>query len=204
MQCPGQDSRYWDGAAIFEYKCPKCGNTLEFFKDDSKRKCKNCGNEVFNPHMDFGCASYCPYAEQCLGNLPPELLAKKQEQLITKAAAEVKRRLGDNFKAIGMAGRVARHAGVLAGEREGSNKAVVVLAAYFQVLAAIEGDGSGTDAGKAISELAGTILKRYGANQGLNDEVCALLQGQESAAPGGHINWQILTEARKLAAQDKG
>jgi DNA-directed RNA polymerase subunit RPC12/RpoP len=195
MQCPGQDSRYWDGAAIFEYKCPKCGSTLEFFKDDSKRKCKNCGNEVFNPHMDFGCASYCPYAEQCLGNLPPELLAKKQEQLITKTAAEVKRLLGDNFRAIGEAGRVARHAEALAEERQGSNKAVVVLAAYFQALDAME---TGT-----LSELAAPILKRHGASQGLNDEVCALLVGQEAATPGGHTNLQILTEARQLAAREK-
>ncbi len=196
MQCPGQDSRYWDGAAIFEYKCPKCGNVLEFFKDDSKRKCKNCGNEVFNPHMDFGCASYCPYAEQCLGNLPPELLAKKQDVLINKTAAEVKGLLSENFKAIGQAGRVARHAEVLAAEQEGSNKAVVVLAAYFEALVV-------ADLHKPIAELAGQIMKRHGANQGLNDEVCAILENKESATPGGHTNSLILTEARKLAAQDE-
>ena len=195
MQCPGQDSRYWDGAAIFEYKCPKCGNVLEFFKDDSKRKCKNCGNEVFNPHMDFGCASYCPYAEQCLGNLPPELLAKKQELLISKTAAEVKGLLGENFKAIGRAGRVARHAEVLAAEQEGSNKAVVVLAAYFEALAT-------ADLPEPITVLAGQIMKRHGANQGLNDEVCAILENKEPAT-GGHTNSLILTEARKLAAQDE-
>ncbi len=196
MQCPGQDSRYWDGAAIFEYKCPKCGNMLEFFKDDSKRKCRKCGNEVFNPHMDFGCASYCPYAEQCLGNLPPELLAKKQELLITKIAAEVKRLLGENFKAIGQACRVARHAEDLAMERDGSNKAVVVLAAYFQALATVDSD-------TPIISVARSALQRYGANQGLCDEVCVLLEGQTPANSTGSVNLHILSEAKKLAAQDR-
>ena len=37
MQCPGQDSRYWDGKDIFDVTCPKCGTNIEFFKDDSSR-----------------------------------------------------------------------------------------------------------------------------------------------------------------------
>jgi hypothetical protein len=146
--------------------------------------------------MDFGCASYCPHAEQCLGNLPPELLAKKQELLITKTAAEVKRLLGENFKAIGRAGRVARHAEALAAEQEGSNNAVVVLAAYFEALAA-------ADLQKPLAEVAGKIMKRHGANQGLNDEVCAILNNHQPTTPGGHTNVQILIEAQKMADQDK-
>ena len=190
MQCPGQDSRYWDGEAIFEYKCPKCGNTLEFFKDDSKRKCKKCGNEVFNPHMDFGCASYCPYAEQCLGNLPPELLAKKQELLITKIAVEIKRHLGKNFKAIGHAGRVARHAEALAETTEGGNKAVVVLAAYFQALVAV-------DSTETAAAMARPILKRHGANQNLSDEICEILSHQGPISQEDCKNVWILHEAQR-------
>lgn len=58
MQCPGQDSRYWDGEAVFEAKCPKCDHIVEFFKDDSTRKCSNCGYKMINPQMDLGCASF--------------------------------------------------------------------------------------------------------------------------------------------------
>jgi hypothetical protein len=43
---------------------------VEFFKDESTRKCKNCGHGIINPKMDFGCAAYCKFAEQCLGELP--------------------------------------------------------------------------------------------------------------------------------------
>ena len=70
MKCPGQDSRYWKPGAIFEVRCPKCGSQVEFFKDDTTRLCKKCGHRFVNPGMDFGCASYCPCAEQCLGDLP--------------------------------------------------------------------------------------------------------------------------------------
>jgi hypothetical protein len=83
-QCPGQDSRYWDGEAVFEAKCPKCDHIVEFFKDDSTRKCSKCGNKMINPNMDLGCASYCPYAEQCLGSMPPELLAKRRNCLLNE------------------------------------------------------------------------------------------------------------------------
>ena len=134
MQCPGQDSRYWTGSAVFETACEKCGHPLEFFKDDSTRVCNNCGHRMLNPKIDFGCASYCPYASQCLGELPPELLKKKQEELVEQVAVAIKQRLGQDFKAIGHAGRVARRAGELAHNREGTNPAVLNIAAYLHTL----------------------------------------------------------------------
>ncbi len=79
MKCPGQDSRYWKPGAIFEVKCPKCGNMIEFFKDDSMRKCSKCGYKMRNPRLDFGCAAYCPYAKQCLGeSFNSKLIVKKE------------------------------------------------------------------------------------------------------------------------------
>ncbi len=93
MQCPGQDNRYWDGEAVFEAPCPHCGNELEFFKDDSQRSCKKCGNRVLNPRIDFGCAAYCPHAEQCLGSMPPELLAKQKNLFKDKVAIAVRKQL---------------------------------------------------------------------------------------------------------------
>ena len=85
MKCPGQDTLYWKPGAIFEAKCPKCGNAVEFFKDDTSRKCDKCGHRFVNPDMDFGCAAYCPYAEQCIGDLPPELIAQKEDLLKDRA-----------------------------------------------------------------------------------------------------------------------
>ena len=65
MKCPGQDTRYWKPGDIFDIKCPVCKSRVEFFKDDSSRACKKCGNTFFNPKKDLGCAEYCEFAEQC-------------------------------------------------------------------------------------------------------------------------------------------
>jgi endogenous inhibitor of DNA gyrase (YacG/DUF329 family) len=53
MKCPGQDTQYWSPSAIFEVDCPKCGQSVEFFKDDTSRKCGNCDHRFVNPNMDF-------------------------------------------------------------------------------------------------------------------------------------------------------
>ena len=66
MRCPGQDTRYWKPGDIFEVSCPGCERKVEFFKDESRRKCR-CGQEVVNPKLDFGCAQWCQFAEQCIG-----------------------------------------------------------------------------------------------------------------------------------------
>ena len=68
FRCPGQDQRYWKPEDIFEVQCVGCGRTLEFFRDEPKLKCKNCGQVVPNPKIDLGCAEWCQYAEQCLGS----------------------------------------------------------------------------------------------------------------------------------------
>ena len=130
MKCPGQDTQYWDAEAIFEAKCPECGHVVEFFKDDTTRKCNGCGHRFVNPKMDFGCAAYCQYAEQCVGDLPPELLAQKEDLLKDRVAIEMKRTFKTDFKRIGHATRVARYAERI-GKSEGANMAVVLSAAYL-------------------------------------------------------------------------
>ena len=66
-KCPGQDTQKWGPDAVYDVACKKCGNQLEFFKDDFKRRCKSCGTMVFNERMDIGCLAWCPSAEQCAG-----------------------------------------------------------------------------------------------------------------------------------------
>lgn len=75
MRCPGQDTRYWNGEDIFDVQCPMCGATVEFFKDESKRRCPQCRFLLRNPRLDLGCAEWCPYGPQCLemGGLPPDV-----------------------------------------------------------------------------------------------------------------------------------
>ena len=67
VRCPGQDQRFWKPDDIFELKCPGCGTSVEFFKDEPKLKCRKCGRMVLNPKINLGCAQWCQYSEQCLG-----------------------------------------------------------------------------------------------------------------------------------------
>jgi hypothetical protein len=67
LRCPGQDQRFWKSGDVFDVKCPGCGRSVEFFKDEPKMKCRNCGRTVANPKIDLGCAEWCQYAQQCLG-----------------------------------------------------------------------------------------------------------------------------------------
>lgn len=130
MQCPGQDNRYWKGEAVFEIPCPHCGQVLEFFKDDSQRTCKKCGHRVLNPKIDFGCASYCPYAEQCMGALPSELRAKAGDRFKDRLAIAVRKQLLDKEQHYLLVTRRAEFGEKLCQE-EGGNMAAVVAAALL-------------------------------------------------------------------------
>ncbi|MGW8161566.1 MAG: HD domain-containing protein, partial [Desulfobulbales bacterium] len=130
MQCPGQDSRYWSGEDVFETKCPKCGHSVEFFQDDSQQKCRKCGHRMLNPKIDFGCASYCPYADQCLGSFPPELLAKRDDLFKDKLAIAMRKYFGPDSRRIRHAEDVARYAEEI-GKLEKGNMAVIMAAAYL-------------------------------------------------------------------------
>lgn len=68
--CPGQDMRFWRPGDIFDVTCAQCGAAVEFFKDEGRRKCRNCGNMVTNPRLSLGCAQWCEHAAECLGYDP--------------------------------------------------------------------------------------------------------------------------------------
>ena len=195
MKCPGQDSQYWKPGAVFEVKCPKCGSEVEFFKDDPTRKCPKCGHRFLNPSLDFGCASYCPYAEQCIGNLPPELLAQKENLLKDRVAIEMKRYLRHDFKRVGHAIRVARYAEQI-GREEGANLAVILCAAYLQDLK------SGPQDTEAPS-VAREILTRLGAKEALVDEVCDMIAHGHKPGETDSVNLKALYDADLLAGLEE-
>lgn len=171
MKCPGQDSRYWKPGAIFEAKCPQCGQAVEFFKDDSTRICKHCQHRFLNPDLDFGCASYCRYAEQCLGSLSPELLGQRENLLKERVAVEVKKRFAKDFQRIGRAMRTARHAEQL-GKAEAADLPVILSAAYLYRIA---------DDSNQAAAMAREILSPLGAANELIEKVCAIVAGSASS-----------------------
>ena len=199
MKCPGQDSRYWGKESIFEAKCPNCGNTVEFFKDDTMRTCKVCGHKFLNPKMDFGCASYCKYAEQCLGGLPPELIAQREGLLKDRVAIEMKRYFGTDFKRIAHATRVARYAERI-GKEEGADMAVVMAAAYLHDIGIKEAERKyNSSAAKYQEELgpavARDILQKLGASEALIDEVCDIIGHHHHPRKEETLNFKVLYDA---------
>jgi HD superfamily phosphodiesterase len=199
MKCPGQDTQYWKPGAIFETQCPKCSHTVEFFKDDTTRKCDKCGHRFVNPNMDFGCAAYCPYAEQCIGDLPPELMAQKEDLLKDRVAIEMKRYFKSDFKRIGHASRVARYAERI-GKKEKGNLAVILTAAYLHdigIHAAQKKHGS-TAAEFQETEgpaIARSILAKLGAKQELIDEVCDIIGHHHHPRSDDTINFKVVYDA---------
>jgi hypothetical protein len=85
MKCPGQDTRFWKPGDIFVAECPKCGAEIEFFKDDTRRRCAWCGHLFYNPKIELGCAEWCQYAEKCVPDL---VKAKKAAQTFKEILAE--------------------------------------------------------------------------------------------------------------------
>ncbi|MFC1891109.1 HD domain-containing protein [Thermodesulfobacteriota bacterium] len=199
MKCPGQDSRYWTQGAIFEARCPKCDSEVEFFKDDTTRKCKKCGHRFLNPGLDFGCASYCKYADQCIGNLPPELLAEKEDLLKDRVAIEMKRYFKHDFKRIGHASKVARYAEKI-GREEGGNLAVILVAGYLHDIGIKEAERKYDSSEAKYQEMEGPhvareILEKLGASEGLIEEVCDLIAHHHHPGPEENINFKSLYDA---------
>jgi len=199
MKCPGQDSRYWKPGAIFEEKCPKCGNIVEFFKDDTARKCSKCGHRFINPKMDFGCASYCEFAEQCMGTLPPELLAEKEDLLKDRVAIEMKRYFKTDFKRIGHATKVARHAERI-GKMEAGNLAVILCAAYLHDIGILEAERKHNSTAGRYQEqegppIARDILEKLNAKEALIDEVCDIVGHHHHPREDETVNFKVLYDA---------
>ncbi|RLB18155.1 MAG: phosphohydrolase [Deltaproteobacteria bacterium] len=199
MKCPGQDTQYWKPGAIFEEKCPECGAAVEFFKDDTTRKCPKCGHRFLNPKLDFGCAAYCQYAKQCIGNLPPELIAQKDDLLKDRVAIEMKRYFGRDFKRIGHATRVARLAEKIGREEKG-NLAVILSAAYLHDIGIKEAQEKHSSTAARYQEeegmaIAREILTKLGAGNELIDEVCDIVGHHHHPRNEETVNFKSLYDA---------
>ena len=208
MKCPGQDSRYWKPGAIFEEKCPRCGNIVEFFKDDPARKCSKCGHRFINPKMDFGCASYCEFAEQCMGTLPPELLAGKEDLLKDRVAIEMKRYFKTDFKRIGHATKVARHAERI-GKMAAGNLAVILCAAYLHDIGIHEAERKYNSTAGQYQEqegppIARDILEKLMAREALVEEVCDIVGHHHHPREDDTVNFKVVYDADLIVNLEEG
>ena len=183
MKCPGQDMQYWDSDAIYEVKCPECGHPVEFYKDDPMRKCSNCDHRFVNPRMDFGCASYCQFAQQCLGTLPEEFVLQQDNLLKDKVAVAVKRFFHRDFKRIRLTSQLAGHAEKIGKAMESSHLALILCSAYLIFVndkyhVPRDFQSHITEEDDTTAEIAAKLLADIGADKTLIAQVCRILSGR--------------------------
>lgn len=199
MKCPGQDTQYWNEEAIYEIECPECNAVMEFFKDDTSRKCRNCGKRIVNPRMDFGCAAYCQYADQCIGTLPEEFLLQREDLLKDRVAVEMKRYFKSDFRRIGHAARVARYAEEI-GKQEKGNLAIILMAAYLHDIGIKAAEEKYNSNAPKYQELEGPpiargILEKLGARPEMIEEVCDIVGHHHHPREEETLSFKVLYDA---------
>jgi len=179
-QCPGQDRRYWKPADVFESPCSCCGEPLEFWKDDPRRRCHACGGIVSNPRFDLGCAQWCQFAANCLG----QPVGDAGEALVDALIREMRTVFGDDQRRIRHALAVLDHAEqILAGE--GGDPLIVRAAAVLH--------DTGTQA------VARPILERLGVDAERAGHVLRIIDSHHSARDVDTPESRILWDADCLA-----
>lgn len=127
-KCPGQDRNFWQPGDIFEAPCPKCGENVEFWKDDITIRCPHCRQLINNPRFNPGCAAYCSFAENCLGSLGKEI-QQQPEIMKTRLEIALRKLLCEQPHLVNRAVKAAARAEKLAGAQ--------VLDAFTAIVAAL-------------------------------------------------------------------
>ena len=146
--------------------------------------------------MDFGCAAYCKYAEQCLGDLPPELLAQREHLLKDRVAVEAKKRYGRNFKSISSSIKAARYAEELLRSEKG-DPAVVIMAAHLHAVPSVPGGVSKSP--EESAQAAKEIMEGLSIRKEIIDEVCELILSQNDRTENLSGNKAIFKDALILS-----
>jgi len=174
-RCPGQDMRFWRPDDIYEVPCPKCGASVEFWKNDPQRTCPGCGNSMPNPKIQLGCAKWCPHAAECIGAMASGEDASLRDRLIQA----MKRVFGDDEGRVRHALQVLDHAERILAEEE-SDPLVVRAAAILHdigIRAAEEKHGSSAGRYQQIEgpPIARRILIELGAPEDAIERVCDIV-----------------------------
>ena len=193
VKCPGQDQRFWKPEDIFEISCPSCDKPIEFFKDEPKLKCRNCGQTVVNPNIDLGCAEWCQYAEQCLA------VSTKNEANIMrdKLIREMKKVFGGDQKRIDHALAVLEYAEqILAAQ--GGDPLVVKAAAILHDIGIHEAQRKHGSSESKYQEIEGPaiakeILSKYELDEASIEHICKIIanhhSGKDIDTPEFKIVW---------------
>jgi len=195
VRCPGQDQRFWKPEDIFEVKCPGCSNSIEFFKDEPKLKCRNCGQMVTNPKIDLGCSQWCQYAEQCLGVSTVKYTSFMRDTLIDqmkKVFAEDQKRIEHALAVLNYAEQIQT--------AEGGDPFIVRAAAILHDIGIHEAEQKCSSSSGMIQEIEGPpiareILKRYDISDETIEHICRIIANHHSAKNIDTTEFRIVWDA---------
>ncbi len=195
VRCPGQDQRFWKPEDIFDVKCPDCGQTVEFFKDEPKLKCRKCGKVVINPKIDLGCAEWCQYAEQCLGVSVVKNLRIMRDKLID----EMKKIFVGDEKRIEHALAVLNYAEQIHSV-EGGDPLIVRAAAILHDIGIREAERKHSSSEGRYQEIEGPpiareILAKFDLDEAVVEHVCKIIANHHSARNIDTIEFRIIWDA---------
>ena len=188
--------RYWKPEDVFDVRCPHCQAEVEFFKDEPTQKCPSCGRKVRNPKIDLGCAKWCEFAEQCLGEVPD---SDDTQSLCERLTTEMKAVFGTDQRRIDHALKVLKYAETIQ-EAEGGDPLTVRAAAILHDIGIVEAERKhGSSAGR-FQELEGppiarAILEKFELDADTIDHVCRIVGSHHSAKDIDSPEFRIVWDA---------
>jgi len=198
VRCPGQDQRFWKPEDIFDVNCPGCNKPVEFFKDEPKLKCRNCGQVVVNPKIDLGCAQWCQYAEQCLAVSVKNEATIMREKLIR----EMMNVFGADQRRIDHALAVLNYAEQIQ-TAEGGDPLVVKAAAILHDIGIHEAEHKYDSSAGKYQEIEGPpiaseILAKYDLDETVVEHICRIIANHHSAKDIDTLEFRIVWDADRL------
>jgi HD superfamily phosphodiesterase len=148
-----------------------------------------------NPKLNLGCARWCQYADQCVGNMDKE----EFKEIITAGMkgfyGEEQDKIDQSLRILGFAEEIL--------EQENGNPQVVIAAATLHDIGVDErgkkeerGEVGGQ--GKEKFPVVRDILERSGAKEEIIEEVCRILEGHEHTGKQDTVNGRIVHDAYQL------
>jgi len=184
--------RYWKPEDIFALACPTCGEEVEFWKDEPVRICSGCQTELRNPRIDLGCAKWCQFAAECLGEGPAVAAI-----LCDRLLAEMRRVFDGHEEMVEHTLQVLRHADEIR-TAEGGDPLVAQAAAILHDIGIPEairkhGSAAGPFQEQEGPPIARGILERLGVEAGAIDHICRIVgahhTGRDIDTPEFRIVW---------------
>jgi hypothetical protein len=195
-KCPGQDTRFWKPNDVYTVECPKCSKPVEFFKDDIRRRCKECGHLFINPKLNLGCSRWCQYADQCVGTIGKE----EFKEIITLA---MKAHCSGDKEKIDNALKVLKFVEDLLEHEEGNPKVVIAAGLLYDIgLQEIEKKPKSiikSDQAKDTLPTVRDILERSGSKPEIIEEVCHMIENHHHPENINTLNGKIVYDAVMLA-----